>query len=433
MGPLGSNDALVHPRGSGAFPRILARYVRDLEIVSLERVIAQMTSVAANDLKLYDRGRIAPGSAADPVVFDATRVRDRSTFAEPNLPSEGIIHVLVNGRFVIEQGKTTAALPGRVLRRQGMAPVAKLERRRRGRTGEVKVKTAASNDRSQTSRCAAAIGLLMILSLAAMIRADLLYFTKGGEAQLPARVEGNRVVLSMPDGEIELAREDCHKIVPGFWPAAEWSARREKAGAGGFRCAVRGHVVGARERVDHRSGRGSAGAPPPGPEARAHHANGFRSQPARGAMPGPRFRRVSQGARNRGKRGARAACPPLPSASAGRGRRAHGDAGKRDHWHSICSLPPRESSWRPRAGAWFQPGSRKRRISWRFFTRKQPMRFATTRGYFHPTWDTVVAFDARSTEEQRTARGMLAARRDELGRFSQRLETAPHEREFGSS
>ncbi len=119
MGPLGTSDALVHPRGSGAFPRILARYVRELEIVPLERMIARMTAVAANDLKLHDRGRIAPGLAADLVAFDADRVRDRSTFSEPNLPSEGIIHVLVNGQFVIEQGKITPALPGKVLRRQG--------------------------------------------------------------------------------------------------------------------------------------------------------------------------------------------------------------------------------------------------------------------------------------------------------------------------
>jgi N-acyl-D-aspartate/D-glutamate deacylase len=121
MGPLASGDALVHPRGSGAFPRILARYVRELEVVPLERVIAQMTSVAANDLKLYDRGRIAPGAAADLVVFDANRVRDRSTFAEPSLTAEGFIHVMVNGQFVIELGKTTKALPGRVLRRPGAA------------------------------------------------------------------------------------------------------------------------------------------------------------------------------------------------------------------------------------------------------------------------------------------------------------------------
>ena len=103
----------------GLFRASSARYVRELEIVPLERAIARMTSVAANDLKLYDRGRIAPGAAADLVVFDADRVRDRSTFAEPNLTAEGIIHVLVNGQFVIEQGKTTPALPGRVLRRPG--------------------------------------------------------------------------------------------------------------------------------------------------------------------------------------------------------------------------------------------------------------------------------------------------------------------------
>ena len=70
MGPLGSEDALIHPRGAGAFPRILARYVRDLGVISLETAIARMTSVAANDLKLYDRGRITPGTAADLVVFD---------------------------------------------------------------------------------------------------------------------------------------------------------------------------------------------------------------------------------------------------------------------------------------------------------------------------------------------------------------------------
>ena len=128
MGPLASSEALVHPRGAGAFPRILARYVRELEIISLERAIARMTSVAANDLKLYDRGRIAPGAAADLVVFDADRVRDRSTFAEPSLTAEGFIHVLVNGQFVIDQGKTTNALPGKVLRRLGSSGTSQLPR-----------------------------------------------------------------------------------------------------------------------------------------------------------------------------------------------------------------------------------------------------------------------------------------------------------------
>jgi N-acyl-D-amino-acid deacylase len=119
MGPLGGSDALVHPRGSGAFPRVIARYVRELGVLSLEQAIHRMTAVAANDLMLYDRGRIAPGAAADLVVFDFDRVRDRSTFAEPTLPPEGIRHVIVNGQVVVDDGKPTPARPGRVLRRPG--------------------------------------------------------------------------------------------------------------------------------------------------------------------------------------------------------------------------------------------------------------------------------------------------------------------------
>src|SRR5207302_1861149 len=74
---------------------------------------------AASALTLHDRGRIAPGAAADLVVFDVDRTRDRSTFAEPGRTAEGVVHVLVNGRPVIESGKPTAERPGRVLRRAG--------------------------------------------------------------------------------------------------------------------------------------------------------------------------------------------------------------------------------------------------------------------------------------------------------------------------
>jgi N-acyl-D-aspartate/D-glutamate deacylase len=129
MGPLGDRDALVHPRGAGAFPRILARYVRELGILSLEQAIHHMTAVAANDLMLYDRGRIAPGAAADLVVFNPDTVRDRSTFAEPTRLPEGIVHVLVNGRPVIEDGRATSARPGRVLRRSGSTPASAAGRR----------------------------------------------------------------------------------------------------------------------------------------------------------------------------------------------------------------------------------------------------------------------------------------------------------------
>ena len=65
-------------------------------------------------------------------------------------------------------------------------------------------------------------------------RADLIYFRKGGNAQIPVRTDGNRVFLAMPDGDISLPRELIMKRVPGFWPAAEWTARRQKALAEGF-------------------------------------------------------------------------------------------------------------------------------------------------------------------------------------------------------
>jgi N-acyl-D-aspartate/D-glutamate deacylase len=121
MGPAGSPEALVHPRGAGAFPRVLARFVRELGELPLEQAVSQMSAVAANELTLFDRGRVAPGAAADLVAFDFDRVRDRSTFAEPARSAEGIVHVLVNGVPVIESGKATDARPGRVLRRAGHA------------------------------------------------------------------------------------------------------------------------------------------------------------------------------------------------------------------------------------------------------------------------------------------------------------------------
>jgi N-acyl-D-aspartate/D-glutamate deacylase len=78
--------------------------------------------VATNEIRTYDRGRIAPGLAADIIVFDPLTVRDRSTFADPMQPSEGIHYVLVNGQVVIAEGKYTGAKPGRVLRGSGYRP-----------------------------------------------------------------------------------------------------------------------------------------------------------------------------------------------------------------------------------------------------------------------------------------------------------------------
>jgi N-acyl-D-amino-acid deacylase len=119
VGPAGGSTVASHPRAWGAFPRIFARYVRELGALTLEEAVQKASAVAANEIGAYDRGRIALGLAADLVVFDPRRIRDRATFAEPSLPSEGISHVLVNGAVVLEQGKYTGAKPGIVLRGPG--------------------------------------------------------------------------------------------------------------------------------------------------------------------------------------------------------------------------------------------------------------------------------------------------------------------------
>jgi CubicO group peptidase (beta-lactamase class C family) len=112
--------AVSHPRGFGAFPRVIARYVRDLGALTLEEAIHRMTAVAANEIMAYDCGRLASGLAADIAIFDPNTIRDRATFGEPDLLSEGMKIVIVNGVVVIEDGKFTGATPGKVLRGPGL-------------------------------------------------------------------------------------------------------------------------------------------------------------------------------------------------------------------------------------------------------------------------------------------------------------------------
>jgi len=112
----GSLDG-AHPRGYGAFPRFLGRYVRERKVMPLEEAVHRMTSLAAEHMGIKDRGRITPGMFADLVLFDPATVIDRATPAEPHLVSVGIARVWVNGAEVFADGKTTAARPGKVIRR----------------------------------------------------------------------------------------------------------------------------------------------------------------------------------------------------------------------------------------------------------------------------------------------------------------------------
>ncbi|MBI3983459.1 MAG: D-aminoacylase [Gemmatimonadetes bacterium] len=108
--------ASAHPRAFGTFPRILAKYVREEGVLSLEAAVQRMTALPANRLGLRDRGRIAEGLAADLVVFTPETVRDVATFTDPLRYSEGIDYVMVNGRLVVDAGRVTGAMPGLVLR-----------------------------------------------------------------------------------------------------------------------------------------------------------------------------------------------------------------------------------------------------------------------------------------------------------------------------
>lgn len=108
----------AHPRGYGAFTRVLGKYVRDMQVMPLEVAIKRMTSLGAAHVGLTHRGTIAPGQFADLVLFDPATVADRATPAEPHLVSTGIARVWVNGLIVWQDGKTVASRAGRMLKRQ---------------------------------------------------------------------------------------------------------------------------------------------------------------------------------------------------------------------------------------------------------------------------------------------------------------------------
>ncbi len=125
VGPAGGSGIASHPRAYGSFPRLMARYIRDDETISLERAIAQATAVAANAILTRDRGRLAEGLAADIILFDYQKLIDHADFANPHAHSEGVRHVLVNGELVLEDGKLLErSRPGRVLRGPGYRPEA---------------------------------------------------------------------------------------------------------------------------------------------------------------------------------------------------------------------------------------------------------------------------------------------------------------------
>ncbi|MET8731337.1 D-aminoacylase [Streptomyces parvus] len=120
----GGSDGILqgdkpHPRAYGTFPQYLGRYARELGILSLEECVAHLTSRPAARLRLADRGLVREGYRADLVLFDPETVAAGSTFEEPRTLPVGIPHVLIDGRFVIEDGKRTSVLAGKAVRGAG--------------------------------------------------------------------------------------------------------------------------------------------------------------------------------------------------------------------------------------------------------------------------------------------------------------------------
>ncbi len=116
-GPL--SESKSHPRAWGSFPRILGKYVREEKLMSLEDAIRRFTSRPAARVGIADRGLLRPGFKADVTIFNPDTIRDRSTFEDPTHYSEGVEHVLVNGKAVVSGGKITNERPGEPVRGPG--------------------------------------------------------------------------------------------------------------------------------------------------------------------------------------------------------------------------------------------------------------------------------------------------------------------------
>ena len=114
---VGWGQGFPHPRSYGAFPRVLARYVREQKVLTLEEAIRRMTSLPARQMRLRERGLLQAGMFADVVVFNAEKIQDHATYTEPHRYSTGVVHLLVNGVAMMQNGALTGEKPGRVLQR----------------------------------------------------------------------------------------------------------------------------------------------------------------------------------------------------------------------------------------------------------------------------------------------------------------------------
>ncbi len=108
-----------HPRAYGNFARLLGKYTRDEQVISLEEAIRRLTTLTASNLKIRKRGALQPGYFADVAIFDPATIQDHATFEAPHQYATGMVHVFINGTQVLRDGEHTGATPGRVVRGPG--------------------------------------------------------------------------------------------------------------------------------------------------------------------------------------------------------------------------------------------------------------------------------------------------------------------------
>ena len=112
-------NSSTHPRSYGNFSRLLGKYVRDEQIISIEEAVRKLTSLPASNLKIKKRGSLTTGYFADVAIFNPETIQDHATFIEPHQLSTGMIHVFVNGEQVLKDGVHTGAKPGKIVRGPG--------------------------------------------------------------------------------------------------------------------------------------------------------------------------------------------------------------------------------------------------------------------------------------------------------------------------
>ncbi|HMB08276.1 MAG TPA: DUF1570 domain-containing protein [Isosphaeraceae bacterium] len=268
------------------------------------------------------------------------------------------------------------------------------------------------------------------LVLAGSVRAELIYFAKGGRAQLPATTQGASVRLVMPDGWLDFDRKDFRKVVPGHWPEREWESRRESALKSGvearYAAAWWALENGLTPQAVEVLRELHAADPQHEPTARMVAAQDRLAKPCADPDLGPLRRALD--ARFEVVRSPHVILLHQHSTADAAERLDLCERVVTSYYLLLASqgieLPAPRSRM---ASAWF--AEQKDYLA--FLKSEGAEAFRATRGYFHPTLNAVVAFDARSTDAQRHARERLAARLAELDRVGATVDQMTHRTRLG--